>query len=192
MKRILKKIAKKLSKVEDVKSVILYGSLARGEFTSRSDIDLFILTTKDKTQIEIHDKVIELEPEIGRNIQPTIRTSAELQKTDTGLLQNIFQEGKILYLKEPYDIPSAILLQQKPYLIYSFQISSLPQKDKARFNRQLYEQKRKGYKYKGLLQEIGGQKLSAGCVMMPYEQKKKIEKFFKKFKVEFVPLKVWK
>ena len=192
MKRILKKIAKKLSKVEDVKSVILYGSLARGEFTSRSDIDLFILTTEDKTQIEIHDKVIELEPEIDRNIQPTIRTSAELQKTDTGLLQNIFQEGKILYLKEPYDIPSAILLQQKPYLIYSFQISSLPQKDKVRFNRQLYEQKRKGYKYKGLLQEIGGQKLSAGCVMIPYEQKKKIEKFFKKFKVKFEQLKVWK
>jgi len=192
MKRILKKIAKKLSKIEDVKSVILYGSLARGEFTSRSDIDLFILTTEDKTQKEIYDKVIELESEIGRNIQPTIRTIAELQKTDTGLLQNIFQEGKILYLREPSDIPSAILLQQKPYLIYSFQISSLPQKDKARFNRQLYEQTRKGYKYKGLLKEIDGQKLSAGCVMIPYEQKEKIEKFFKKFKVKFEQLKVWK
>jgi len=192
MKRMLKKIAKELSKIEDVKAIFLYGSLARGEFTSRSDIDLFILTTKDKTQIEIRDKVIELEPEIGRNIQPTIRTKAELQKTDTGLLQNIFQEGKILYLREPYDIPSAILLQQKPYLIYSFQISSLPQKDKVRFNRQLYEQTKKEYKYKGLLQEIGGQKLSAGCVMMPYEQKDKIEKFFKKFKVKFEQLKVWK
>ena len=192
MKRILKKIAKELSRIEDVKAVILYGSLARGGFTSRSDIDLFILTTDGKTQKEVENKVIELETEIGRNIQPTIRTIVELQKTDTGLLQNIFQEGKILYLKEPSDIPSAILLQQKPYLIYSFQISSLPQKDKARFNRQLYEQIRKGYKYKGLLQEIGGQKLSAGCVMIPYEQKEKIEKFFKKFKVKFEQLKVWK
>ena len=192
MKRILKKIAKELSKIEDVKAVILYGSLARGEFTSRSDIDLFILTTDDKTQKEVQDKVIELESEIGRNIQPTIRTIVELQKTDTGLLQNIFQEGKILYLKEPSDIPSAILLQQKPYLIYSFQISSLPQKDKARFNRQLYEQTRKEYKYKGLLQEIGGQKLSAGCVMIPHMQKETIEKFFRKFKVKFEQLKVWK
>jgi len=192
MKRILKKIAKELSKIEDVKAIILYGSLARGEFTSRSDVDLFILTTEDKTQKEIHDKVIELESEIGRNIQPTIRTIAELQKTDTGLLQNIFQEGKILYLREPSDIPSAILLQQKPYLIYSFQISSLLQKEKARFNRQLYEQTRKEYKYKGLLQEIGCQKLSAGCAMIPYEQKEKIEKFFKKFKVKFEQLKVWK
>ena len=192
MKRILKKIAKELCKIEDVKAIILYGSLARGEFTSRSDIDLFILTTKDKTQKEIHDKIIELESEIGRNIQPTIRTITELPKTDTGLLQNIFQEGKILYLREPSDIPSAILLQQKPYLIYSFQISSLAQKDKVRFNRQLYEQIKKGYKYKGLLQEIGGQKISAGCVMIPYEQKEKIEKFFKKFKVKFEQLKVWK
>jgi predicted nucleotidyltransferase len=192
MKRILKRIAKELSKIEDVKAIILYGSLARGEFTSRSDVDLLILTTEYKTQKEIHDKVIELESEIGRNIQPTIRTIAELQKTDTGLLQNIFQEGKILYLRETLDIPSAILLQQKPYLIYSFQISSLPQKEKARFNRQLYEQTRKEYKYKGLLQEVGGQKLSAGCVMIPYEQKKKIEKFFKKFKVKFEQSKVWK
>ena len=192
MKRILKKIAKELSGIEDVKAVILYGSLARGEFTSRSDIDLFILTTDDETQKEVEDKVIELESEIGRNIQPTIRTVAELQKTDTGLLQNIFQEGKVLYLKEPSDIPSAILLQQKPYLIYSFQISSLPQKDKARFNRQLYEQTSKEYKYKGLLQEIGGQKLSAGCIMIPHMQKEAIEKFFRKFKVKFEQLKVWK
>jgi len=192
MKRMLKKITKELSKIEDIKAVILYGSLARGEFTSRSDVDLFILTTKDKIQKEIHDKVIDLESEIGRNIQPTIRTISELQKTDTGLLQNIFQEGKILYLREPSDIPSAILLQQKPYLIYSFQINSLLQKEKARFNRQLYKQTRKEYKYKGLLQEIGGQKLSAGCVMIPYEQKEKIEKFFKKFKVKFEQLKVWK
>ena len=192
MKRILKKIAKKLCKIEDVKAVILYGSLARGELTSRSDIDLFILTTDDKTQKEVQDKVIELESEIGRNIQPTIRTITELQKTDTGLLQNIFQEGKILYLKEPSDIPSAILLKQKPYLIYSFQISSLAQKDKVRFNRQFYQQTRKEYKYKGFLQKIGGQKLSAGCIMIPYKQKEKIEKFFKKFKVKFEQLKVWK
>ncbi len=192
MKRILKKITKKLSKIDDIKTVILYGSFARGEYTSRSDIDLFILTTDKKTQNEIQDRVIELESELGRSIQPTIRTITELQITDTGLLQNIFQEGKILYLKEPAEIPSAVLLQQKPHLIYSFQISSLSQKEKAKFNRYLYEQNKKGYKYKGLLQEIGGKKLSAGCVMVPYMQKEKIEKIFRKFKVKFEQLKVWK
>ncbi len=192
MKRILKKITTDLSEIPDLKLVVLYGSYARGENTSRSDIDLFILTTKIKTQEEIQNKVIGLESEVGRNIQPTIRTISELQKTDSGLLQNIFKEGKVLYLREPAEIPSTLLLQQKPYIIYSFRINKLSQRDKVRFNRSLYEQKRKGYKYKGLLNELGGKKLSSGCVMVPNNQKEKIEKFFKKLNVKFEQLKVWK
>lgn len=192
MKRLLNKIAKALSAIEDVKAVVLYGSFARGEATSRSDIDLLILTTEKKTSREVQDKIIELETETGRNMQPTIRTVEELQKTDTGLLQNIFQEGKVLYLREAADIPSAILLQQKPFLVYTFQLNSLSQKEKARFNRQLYERTKKGYKYKGLLQELGGQKLSAGCILVPHAEKQKIEKFFRKFRVQFNQLKVWK
>ncbi|MDI6738690.1 MAG: nucleotidyltransferase domain-containing protein [Nanoarchaeota archaeon] len=192
MKKILNKIAKALSAIEDVKAVVLYGSFARGEYTSRSDIDLLILTTEKKTSELVQDRVIQLERETGRNIQPTIRTLEELQKTDIGLLQNIFQEGKVLYLREAADIPSAILLQQKPFFVYTFQLNSLSQKEKARFNRQLYEQIRKEYKYKGLLQGIGGQKLSAGCVLVPHAEKQKIEKFFRQFKVQFSQLKVWK
>lgn len=192
MKRLLNKIAKNLSAIEDVKAVVLYGSFARGEVTSRSDVDLLILTTEKKTSKEVQDKIIELETETGRNMQPTIRTVGELQKTDTGLLQNIFQEGKVLYLREAADIPSAILLQQKPFLVYTFQLNNLSQKEKARFNRQLYEQTKKGYKYKGLLQEFGGQKLSPGCVLVPHAEKQKIEKFFKKFRVQFNQLRVWK
>jgi len=138
MKRILKKITTDLSEIPDLKLVVLYGSYARGENTSRSDIDLFILTTKIKTQEEIQNKVIGLESEVGRNIQPTIRTISELQKTDSGLLQNIFKEGKVLYLREPAEIPSTLLLQQKPYIIYSFIIRKLSQRDKVRFNRALY------------------------------------------------------
>jgi predicted nucleotidyltransferase len=194
MKRILNKIVKTLSVINDVRAVVLYGSFARGEATSRSDIDLLILITERKTGKEVQDKIIELEQKIGRNMQPTIRTLDELQKTDTGLLQNIFQEGKVLYLSgaADTDIPSAILLQQKPFFIYTFQLNILTQKEKAKFNRQLYEQTRKGYKYKGLLQELGGQKLSAGCVLVPYVERQKIEKFFKQFKVQFSLLKVWK
>jgi predicted nucleotidyltransferase len=192
MKRILKKITKELSKIVDVKVVILYGSFARGEYTSRSDIDLLIITTKRKTQRDVQNKIIDLESKIERNIQPTVRTISELQKTDSGLLQNIFKEGKILYLKEPAEMPSALLLQQKPYLIYSFKISNLSQKDKVRFNRTFYEQAKKGYKYNGLLNELAGKKISPGCVIVPISQKEKIEKFFKKFNVSFEQLKVWK
>ena len=53
-------------------------------------------------------------------------------------------------------------------------------------------QSRKGYKYKGLLNEPGGKKLSSGCVIIPNSQRQKIEKFFNKLNVIFEQLKVWK
>jgi predicted nucleotidyltransferase len=192
MNRILKKIVKELLTIEDVRAIILYGSFARKEATSRSDIDLFILTTEKKTEKEIEDKIIKIESEIGRNIQPTVRTLKELKKTDSGLLQNIFQEGRVLYLREPTDIPSSMLLEQKPQLIYSFQLSNLSQNKKAKFNNEFYGRKKEKYSYKGLLQEIGGRKLSAGCVLVPNSEQQKIEKFFKKFRVKFEQLKVWR
>lgn len=192
MKRICKTIVNELSKASDVKAVVLYGSFARRENTSRSDIDLLILTTKEKTQEEIQNKIIDLELKVKRSIQPTIRTIAALQKTDSGLLQNIFIEGKILYLKEPADLPSALLLEKKPCFIYSFRLNSLSQKEKVRFNRALYAQERKGYKYKGLLDELGGKKLSPGSVIIPHLHRTEIERFFKKFNVRYEQLKVWK
>jgi len=192
MNRIFGKIVKALSEIDDVRAIILYGSFARNEAASRSDIDLLILTSEKGTFKKVQNKVIKIESDIGRNIQPTVRTLKGLEKTDSGLLQNIFQEGKMLYLKEPTDIPSSMLLEQKPQLVYSFQLSKLSQNEKARFNNEFYGRKKGKYSYKGLLNGIGGQKLSAGCILVPHSEKQKIEKFFKQFKVQFSQLKVWK
>jgi predicted nucleotidyltransferase len=192
MKRLLKKIVNDLSSISDVKAVVLYGSFARGENTSRSDIDLLILTAKEKTKEEIQNRIIDLELQIGKSIQPTIRTIAELKKTDSGLIQNIFKEGRILYIKEPADIPAALLLEHRPYLIYSFRLNNLSQKEKVKFNRALYAQVRKGYKYKGLLDKLGGKKLSPGSIIISHLHRADMERFFKKFNVQYEQLTVWK
>jgi len=192
MKRLIDKIIKGLSGIESIKAVVLYGSFARGDYSSRSDIDLFILTAKKYDTKEIEDRIIEIENQIGRNIQPTIRTTKELQETDTGLLQNIFQEGKAIYLKEQTELPSAMLLKQKPYLIYSFQINTLSQNEKARFNSELYGRVKNKHQYKGVLEKADGQKLSSGCIIIPYPAKQVIEKFLKKHKAKFSWVKVWK
>ncbi len=44
MKRIFKTIVESLSVLSEIKMIVLYGSFARGEESSRSDIDLLILT----------------------------------------------------------------------------------------------------------------------------------------------------
>ncbi|MBF0217782.1 MAG: nucleotidyltransferase domain-containing protein [Candidatus Omnitrophica bacterium] len=192
MNRLYKKIAKALSSIDDVRAVILYGSFARDEATPRSDIDLLILVSDKKATKPVQDAVITLEREIGRVIQPTIRTTKELEQTDSGLLKNIFQEGKILYLKEPADIPSSLLIGQKQQVIYTFQIAKLSQNDKVKFNNEFYGRKKGKYNYNGTLKDLGGQKLSPGCILIPISAKQKVEKYFKRLRIVFESTQIWK
>jgi len=189
-KSIYKKIVARLSTVKDLKAIILYGSFARGDYGPRSDIDLMLITTKKETIEELQDAIISLE--LGRSIQPVIRTEKELAETDTGLLQNLFLEGKILFLREPLDIDISALLQLKPFLVYTFDLGNLDQKAKAKFNRAFYPRVRKNYNYPGVLTELKGKKLASGCIMVPFSKKKPVEKFFKSQKVKFNSLRIWK
>ena len=157
-KRILKTITRELSGLKEVLAIILYGSYARGDYGAKSDVDLFIVVENSADKEKIEDAIIQLENKISKSIQPTIRKRKELNETDSGLLQNIFQEGKLLYLKEPLEIVSALLLKQKPFVLFTFELKNLSQKEKAKFNRKLYPHAIQGYKYQGLLQKIGGEK----------------------------------
>jgi len=175
-KLILNKIVNLLSKVKEVKVIMLYGSFARGEYTSRSDIDIFVIISKNvKEQIE--EKVIELENIVNKRIQPTIRTEKQIKSMDSGLLQNIFQEGKILFLREYFDFPVSFLLKQNK---------------KAEFNRELYGYKDKKYSYEGLIHKAKGTRLSSGSIIVPFGSKKRIEKFFIKSRIKFEEINVWK
>ena len=189
-KSLYKKIVTRLSAIKDLKAIILYGSFARGDYGPRSDIDLMLVTTKKETIEELQDAIISLE--IGRSIQPVIRTEKELAETDSGLLQNLFLEGKILFLREPLDLDVSTLLKLRPFLVYTFDLANLDQKAKAKFNRAFYPRMRENYKYPGVLTEIQGEKFASGCVMVPFSQKKAIEKFFKSQRVKFNPLRIWK
>ena len=189
-KRVFGKIITVLSYINDLKAVILYGSFARGDYGPRSDIDLLLITEKKESFEIIQNAVISLD--LGRNIQPTIRTEKELAETDSGLLQNIFLEGKILFLRQPLDIDVSMVLSLRPFLIYTFDLGKLDQRTKAKFNRAFYQRMHKNYQYPGLLKRLNGEKLASGCVIVPFSEKKPIEKFLGSYKIQFKAVRMWK
>ena len=189
-KNLYKKIIAQLSAIKDLKAIILYGSFARGDYGPRSYVDLMLITTKKETIEELQDTIISLDLE--RPIQPVIRTEKELAETDSGLLQNLFLEGKILFLREPLDLDSSTLLKLKPFLVYTFDLARLDQKAKAKFNRAFYHRMHRNYDYPGVLNSLQGEKLASGCVMVPFSKKKALEKFFKSQEVKFNSLPIWK
>ena len=109
-----------------------------------------------------------------------------------GLLQNLILEGKLLFLREPFDIEVSSLLQLKPFLIYTFDLGNLDQKTKAKFNRAFYPRVRENYNYPGFLAEQKGEKLASGCIMVPFSKKNTVDKFFKSRKVKYNSLRLWK
>jgi predicted nucleotidyltransferase len=184
-------IAQELSAISEIKLIILYGSYARGDFGPKSDIDLFILIQRGNALENVQNTIIRIEEKIGKSIQPTVRTEEEFKKTDSGLLQNLLREGKILFLRDFHEISAVELLKQKPFVIYSFRINLLSQKKKAKFNREFYSRTKKNYTYRGLLQKLGGEKLASGCILIPFRKRNVLEKFFKKYKIEFESKNIW-
>ena len=89
-------------------------------------------------------------------------------------------------------MPSSMILENRPQMIYTFRINNLNQNKKAKFNNEIYGRRKGKYNYKGLLDRVGGRKLSSGCVLVSCREIKKIEKLFIKFKVKYERLKIWK
>lgn len=78
----------------DTIMIILFGSYARGEANSRSDVDLFILT-KEKNDVQI---VNNLKWDfLDRNSDLLVWDVEKFMKTDNPLLSQIRNEGILLW-----------------------------------------------------------------------------------------------
>jgi predicted nucleotidyltransferase len=84
-----------IKKHEGVISIILYGSMARGDNDSKSDIDILLITRK-----KIHIKPLNAERKIGREISFISYTYSEWKnkaKTDKPFYDTVIIDGIPLY-----------------------------------------------------------------------------------------------
>lgn len=169
-----------------IKSIILFGSVAREEAGKESDVDLFIDLIKDDPKIA---KEIEKIQEdflkstkyknywqllgIENSIKVTMGTLGHWKQLQPSLLSNgITLYGK--YLKMPSEGRHTV------FLVWE---NVKPNSKRVLFNKQLlgytYYQKF----YLGLLQKYKGEKLGKGCIAVPLEHSTEFLKLFRKYKV---------
>ncbi|MDA8210429.1 MAG: nucleotidyltransferase domain-containing protein [Clostridia bacterium] len=102
--KAITKIINHLVKIcpEQLVSVILYGSKARGDFSSDSDLDLLILV-KDKTNVNrsrIYDFLVDDEVDYEVNLSLNIYEAGvfkNLVEMNAPFASNVMNEGKILW-----------------------------------------------------------------------------------------------
>ncbi len=186
---------------KEIKNIILYGSVASGEFDEQSDIDIFVdvWDSRKKTQIEskIKEQLGKFEDRAARVWYPRgIKnnfsiivgnlSSNEWKNLEYDMISNgILLYGK--FEKMPEKTQHMVLI--------TFSLNKLKQTDKMKLIRELYgyESKKngRGYKKTGLLDSCGGIKASSNSVLIPIEKIKEFRKLFSKFKITPQMREIW-
>lgn len=99
---IIEKVKQVVHKIAPDAKIILYGSEARGEASSDSDIDILILLDRDtisyKEKTEITDHLYDVELETGVSVSPLIYTRKQWESRPfiTPFYLNVVNEGIVL------------------------------------------------------------------------------------------------
>lgn len=181
---------------KDIDKIILFGSVARGDFDSESDIDIFIDTEKAK-ETEASVKKIQKAFEKSETYEkwklkgvknPISAKIGKLEEWE--LYRSVISVGILLYGKFE-EMPKGA----KYYSMLALDFSRMDRNRKIRVWRELYGYKQKiGKKIfvsKGLLENISGKKLERSIIAVPAENKRKILDFIRRNRVRYRIFEVW-
>lgn len=179
---------------DKVNKIILFGSVARGDFTPESDIDLFIDT--DKEIEKSAEKVLKLFRmskihEMWRLKGVKNEISIKVGKLEKWRLRrDVISTGIMLYGKYS-EVPE----KARYYLLVRMDLRKLKVAQQMRIWRRLYGYKQKigqkVYSRPGLVEELGGKKLGKGVIILPMERSREIIGFLNKNRVRYTLDEIW-
>ena len=181
-----------ISKIKEIDRVILHGSVARGDFNEKSDVDLFIdakpnLGKKVNKVVDNYYKTKRFREWELKGIDNLI--SVIVGKLDSkewkNLKRSIINTGIILYGK--YKAESEKVNQ---YTLFSFE-GIKPDKKRISVFRKLFGFKVGKKKYPGFIKEINGIKIGKGSVLVPIEHANELKKYFQSKRVTVKLYDLW-
>ena len=172
--------------LEEIERIILFGSVARGDSTNESDIDLFIEVKKKTKKLESEIKDIEnnfyqsreasLFKVKGINNSFSIKIGNLKEWKD--LYKSIASTGIVLYGHyEAKEIPSGM---RYGVIIFWNKIGE----NRGAFLNKIYGFSANKKYYPGLIEKYDGKKIGKSCILIPIQFKDEIIKLLKKYKVE--------
>lgn len=176
---------------EKIKTIYLFGSVARGDFDKESDIDIFIDIEKTneifikKASDNALRKLYAIEGkkwELKGVINPLAIKIGDISEWD--LKESIIREGIILFGQS-----SAVGMQK--YLLFSVILSKEPKK-RIRIIRKLFGRMEKEYQEQGVVQKYNGRILSPRVFIVPAIALKEVTHFLAEEKVQYAFEEIWK
>jgi predicted nucleotidyltransferase len=182
-----------------INRIILFGSVARNDFTPESDIDLFVDVIHSEKKVEnvVRKQMNKFEARAVkiwhlRDIDNPIKVLVgNLKDKRWDQLRNeIISYGKILFGKFE-ELPQTSM----HHVIITYDLHKLSQKKKMALLRALFGytsiKKKKRYTQSGILERHEGKKIGANAVIIPVAGLLPIKKTFKKYNVKHRLIECW-
>jgi predicted nucleotidyltransferase len=181
-------IIQKIKKIEQINSIILFGSVARDSESKDSDVDLFIdIKSKEKKERKKLEKEIQLiKEEFYKSIK--FKDYWELKGITNEI--NIITDNLDNWELKSSMIGSSIILyekyspkinQGKNKTIISWEVIK-PNSKRVMLNKNLFGYNYYGKRYRGLIEKLNAEKIGSNVILINSEDLNEFEKIFKKFK----------
>ncbi len=179
-------LIQKVATSGEIKNVILFGSVARGEAGKESDVDVFIDVLKSSAALE--SKIRGLADEfkslgsyknywkplgIENEIQLTIGQFSKWKELQPSIASN----GILLYGKFKPELKEGA---HRAFFIWE---NIKPNAKRVSLNKKLFGHKQSGKFYNGMLQELNGERVGKGCIAVPLENAVSFHQLFKAYNI---------
>jgi predicted nucleotidyltransferase len=168
---MLDRLVEAVSEIKGVVAVILFGSYARGDYDEYSDYDILVLFRDRESMWRGWDELFQRVGALRLLIHLIPKTLEEFWGGEPTFLSQVLAHGRLLLARHPLELPAALLGVRRMRLIL-YNMRGLSQREKSRLTYRLYG--RRSPEVKGLVDEIGGLRLSEGCLLIPEEHTAKV------------------
>lgn len=177
-----------LRRIENVNTVVLFGSVARGDYDDESDIDLFIETEESEKKIDetitLFKKSKEHEKYLDLGVKNQISLKIGKLKDWSSLRESILDNGITLYGKYE-ELPENL----KHFILFTISMKKLHQKTKLKVWRRLYGYRQKVgnkiYRKKGIVEIFDGKRFGDGMLAIPKNRENDMISFLNKLNINY-------
>lgn len=182
---VLSDIVNVVSKIQGVAGILLFGSLARGDFDEYSDYDMLVLFEDKGLMWQSWDELFRVVGGLKLNLHLIPETLEELKTANPEFLNELLRHGKVLFARLPLEV-FLKPVKLEPFCLITYDMGGLNYRDKMKVVYFLY---RKGGA--GAVARIGGIKLSEGCVLIPNNASNEIIAKLRSFSIDAKKMEVY-